>query len=99
MLMNRISAWFASKNLTTHWLAAMALALAGVITTDPQVRDLLTKLFQSHPSIAADIILAAGIIAKYSRSSSAAGTVANAKAIMSNGNAPTAAQIDAATTK
>ena len=48
-------------------------------------------------ALAGDIIILAGIVAKYSHSSSPAGTVANAKAIMAQPNAPTAAQVDSAT--
>ena len=97
--MNWIAAWFRSKNITAHTVALLAASAAGLITFDPQVQQFLVTLLKAHPAAATDIILLAGIVAKYSRSSSPAGAVANAKAIMANGNAPTAAEISAATTK
>ena len=94
--MNTIIAWFRSKNITAHTVAALCIAAATLITTDPQVQQILVGLFKNHPAALADITLLAGLILKYTHSSSAAGTVANAKNILGNGNAPTAAEVDAA---
>jgi hypothetical protein len=44
------------------------VALASLITTDPQVSDFVGTLFKAHPAVAADILLLAGVIAKYSHS-------------------------------
>ena len=93
-------AWFNSKNLNTHFLACVALAAAGIVATDPQVQHWIGQVCGAHVGLAAEIIGACVIAAKYSHSSSDAGTVANAKAIMKEtATAPTAKEIDAATTK
>jgi hypothetical protein len=91
-------AWLRSKNITTHTVAALALAAAGAITFDPQVQQILVALLKGHPTLVADIVLIAGVIAKYSQSSSPSGTLANARAVKDAPNAPTSAQVDAADT-
>jgi hypothetical protein len=95
--MNEIIAWFKSKNITAHVLAGLAITAATVITSDQQVQQFLVAVLKAHPAAAADIVLAAGIIAKYTHSSSPAGTLATANEIKSQPDAPTAAQVDAAT--
>jgi hypothetical protein len=97
--MNTIIAWLKSKSYLSHSVAAFAILLAGLITTDPQVRDFITTIFQAHPALGADLVLLAGIIAKYSHSSSPAGTVATAREIVSAPNSPSIAKVDAADTK
>ena len=97
--MNWLIAWFKSKNITTHAIAAFCISAAVFITSDPQAQQYLLELLKAHPALATDIVLMAGLIAKYSHSSSSAGTVANARAILANGSAPTTAQVDAADTK
>lgn len=97
--MNIIVAWFKSKSSTSHKLAFAAVALATLITSDAQFREFLVILMQAHPTLAADIILFAGIIAKYSHSSSPAGTLATARAIQASPDAPTSSQVDAVTNK
>ena len=97
--MNNLAAWFRSKNLTAHALAAILLTAASVISADPQARQFIAMTFQRHPSLGAWIIAAAGIAAKYSRSSSAAGTIASAKIIAASPDAPTASEVQAASTK
>lgn len=97
--MNNIVAWFKSKNISTHTVAALCIAAATLITTDSQVQQILIELFKNHPAALADVTLLAGLILKYTHSSSPAGTLATARTITSSGDAPTAAQVDAATTK
>ena len=94
--MNSIAAWFRSKNITTHTVGAAVFGLAGIIATDRQVQQYVVQLFVAHPALAAQIIGGAVIIAKYSHSSSPAGTLATARAINDSPNAPTRAQVDAA---
>lgn|SRR5208283_1745283 len=96
--MNVIIAWLKSKNITAHAIAAALITAATIIATDSQVQDFLANLLKAHPAIAAQIVALAVIIAKYNHSSSAAGTLARARAITANGDAPTAAQVDAADT-
>jgi hypothetical protein len=97
--MNSLWAWLKSKNLTSHSIAAAAIALATLITTDQQVRDFLISTFQQHPKIGTSIVTIAGIILKYSHSSSPAGTVATAQQIESSPNPPTPAEVVAANPK
>ena len=77
--MNWLIAWFKSKNITTHAIAAFCISAAVFITSDPQAQQYLLELLKAHPALATDIVLMAGLIAKYSHSSSSAGTVANGK--------------------
>ena len=94
--MNTFIAWFKSKNITAHTIAAILVVVAGAITGDQQVRDFLITLFQKHPAVFADLSAIAGIYLKYSHSSSAAGTIATAQTIEASPNPPTAAAVDAA---
>lgn len=75
--MNPIAEWFRSHNLSSHAFAALAIGLAGVITEDEQVRSFLVGALVNHPKIASEVILAASIVVKYSRSTSPAGAVTN----------------------
>lgn len=92
-------AWLKSKNITTHTIGAFALS-AGIAITDNAwgCRDFLLQLFRDHPKLGSDLVLIAGAIAAYKRSSSKAGTVANAQAILAKPDAPTATQVEAAST-
>jgi hypothetical protein len=91
-----ITAWLKSKNLTSHTVAAGAIALAGLIMADQQVRDFIISASVAHPKIGAGIIALAGIILKYSHSSSPAGTVATAEVIQASPNAPSPSAVEAA---
>lgn len=97
--MNTILAWFKSKSISTHSFAVVAILIAGLITGDPQVRDFVTALFQAHPTLGADIVLLAALIAKYTQSSSPAGTIATARQIIAAPDTPTQKEVDAADTK
>lgn len=90
-------AWFKSKNITAHSVAAAALAFATIYSTDGQFRDFVLSMVGAHPKIVADIGIAVGIILKYSQSTSNAGTVAKAKVIEASPNPPTPAEVTAAT--
>jgi hypothetical protein len=93
--MNALAAWLKSKNLTSHSIAAAAIAIATLISTDQQVRDFLLSTFQAHPKIASSAFALAGIILKYSHSSSPAGTVATAQEIQTSPAALTQDAVDA----
>ena len=99
-LIANIQAWFLSKGGFTHVMAGLVLAAVGAFGAVPAFHTLCMNLYRLLPGWAEQAILAAlGIYAWYRVSRSPAGTVAAAKAIMANGNAPTAAEVDAATTK
>lgn len=96
--MNKIKAWLKSKNVTSHTIAVLALGAAGAVAKDQQVRDLLIKLFIHHPALVPDLVLLAGVVLRYSHSSSDAGKVAAAQVIEAKIQPPppTQAEVDAA---
>jgi hypothetical protein len=93
---NRIIAWFRSKNITAHTIAALLVSAATAVATDEQVRSFLVGAFQAHPKVASTIIALAGITLKYSHSSSAAGAIVAGRAALDSPSAPTSAQVAAA---
>lgn len=95
-MISLIKAWLKSKNITAHTVAGLAITGAGIITFDPAAQHFLIELLKAHPVAASDVILLAGIISKYSHSSSAAGTVATAQAIEASDNPPTQSAVEAA---
>ena len=97
--MNYLSAWFKAHNWSTHSIAVVLAGLATLIVTNPQAKAFVLQFFKNNPDLGTAIVTLAGIYVTYKTSHSPAGIVAASKAIMSNGNAPTAVQIDAATTK
>ena len=94
--MEALLAFFRSKNITSHTVAAAVITLAGLIMSDEQVRDFVLSTFQAHPKIGTSIVALAGIVLKYSHSSSSAGTIATAEKIVAAPNPPTPAEVDAA---
>lgn len=94
--MAALIAWLKSKSVTSHSVAAGAVFIAGLISTDAQVRNIVLSFFEKHPAIGTDIVAIAGIILKYSHSSSPAGKVAAAQVIEASPNPPTQAAVDAA---
>ena len=100
-LIANIQAWFLSKGGFTHVMAGLFLAAIGAFGAVPAFHTLCMNLYRLLPGWAEQVILAAlGIYAWYRVSRSPAGTVAASKVIMKDtATAPTAAEIDAATTK
>jgi hypothetical protein len=72
-----IVAWLKSKNISSHTVAALLISAAGLIVGDQQIRDFLVGALASHPKAASTIIALAGIILKYTRSSSSTGAAQN----------------------
>ena len=107
--MNKIAAWVRSKNITTHTVGGAIIVFAFAYTKSPALRDYIATLLVGYPMVVTKIgVLATNIVAgvilwrNYSHSSSAAGTLATANFIRSDKNpaiAPTAAEVDAASTK
>jgi len=97
--MNTLTAWLKSKNWSTHAIGGTLLSIAVFITSDVQAQQFLVTLLKAHPAIASQILVLAGIVVAYKRSSSAAGTVAQSNAIMEGVNPPTTSQVKAADTK
>jgi len=72
--MSAFLAWLKTKNINSHAVAAVIVAMATALVTDQQVRDFVISLFQTHPKIVSILISAAGIIFKYSHSAAAPDT-------------------------
>lgn len=80
--MSIVLSWLKSKNLNAHATVAVILALAGLISGDPTVQTILANLFKNHPEQVTLIIAIAGVILRYSKSSTAASTVSQAQALV-----------------
>lgn len=93
-----IQAWLKSKSITAHTIAAVLFLASSAIVTNQDLRDFILQTFQNHPKIGTVIIALAGIVFKYSHSSSPAGTVALAQVIETLPSAPTQTAVDAAKT-
>jgi hypothetical protein len=93
---NALIAWLKSKSYLSHSVAAGAILIATLISSDLQVRNFVLEIFKAHPTLGADIIALAAIILKYSHSNSPAGTVASAQVIMASPDPPTPAAVAAA---
>lgn len=104
-VLEKIQSWFRSKNITTHTVGAAIIAFAVAYDSSPQLRDYIGTVFTGFPvvvttlgTLCANIAAGVALWRNYSHSSSAAGTLATARAIQSQPDAPTAAQVDAAST-
>jgi len=103
---SRFIAFLKSKNISTHTVGGAIVTFAFAYDTSLDLRNYIGSLLVGEPVIVtrlgvvcANIVAGVTLWAKYSHSSSPAGTLARARAITSNGNAPTAAQVDAADVK
>ena len=97
--MNWLIAWFKAHNWSTHSIAAFLAVAAGIIVADPQAKELVLQFFKSNPDLGTAIVTLAGIDVAYKTSHRPAGIRAESKAIQAQPDAPTAAEVDAATTK
>jgi hypothetical protein len=102
-LWNKFQAWLKSKNVTTHTVGAAILTFAVAYDSSPDLRNYIGTVFVGYPVVVTKLgILTANIVAgvtlwaKFSHSSSSAGTLAKAQTIASLPNPPTQAAIDAA---
>ena len=89
--------WLKGKSWSTHAIGGGLLTVATIIFTSQQAQQFLQTMFVAHPVIASQIILLAGIIVAYKRSSTPASTVAQATEIMASDNPPTQTQVLAVT--
>jgi hypothetical protein len=99
-------AWAKSKNITTHTVGGFIVAFAVAYNSSSDMRNYISTLFVGYPVVATKIAvlmtdIAAGVALwrNFSHSSSPAGTLATAREIHAQPDAPTSAQIDAASTK
>ena len=98
-MLDNLKAWFVSKNITSHTVAAFVVIAATAISTNQDLQQFVLSLFKAHPALGADIVLFSALILKYSPSSSPAGALAKARTIVASSTAPTASEVDAATIK
>jgi hypothetical protein len=105
-LIDKLIAYARSKNITTHSIGVAIIVFSGIYDSSPEVRNYIGQVFVGYPVVVTRIgqlmmNLSAGIALwrNYARSSSAAGTLAQARIIKENPGTPTAAEVDAATTK
>jgi len=61
--------WAKGKSSMAHSIAMFGIAAACAITKDADLQKLIVSLFKDHPVIASDIVIAAAIIFRYSKSS------------------------------
>lgn len=95
----KLIAWFKSRNWSTHTVIAVAGSLALYIAADPAAQLWIKTTLAAHPQLASLIVLASLAIAKQTPSRSDAGVLAAARTINAAPDAPTASEVDAATTK
>ena len=97
--MNFIAAWLNAHNGLAKTLVALIVAGAGVVGTLPQAQAFVMLTFKAHPAVGTWILAACALYVTLKSPHSDAGAVAHARAIQAQPDAPTAAQVDAATTK
>jgi hypothetical protein len=100
------TAWIKAHNITAHTIGLAIVTAAFAYDSSPQLRDYIGTVFTGYPVVVTHIgELAANIVAgvtlwrNYSSPHSKAGAVAHSNAILDESDAPTAAEVDAATTK
>ena len=97
-LWNWLAALAKSRNWSTHAVVVAALAIAGIIASDPALQQWIRSVFSSHPELGSGIVLIALAIAKAWPTRSDAGVVAAARNINALPDPPTKAQVNAADT-
>jgi hypothetical protein len=97
--MNNLIAWFKAQHWSTHAILLAFGTAATIIYTDPSAKQLVLTFFKNNPDLGTTIITLAGFYVTLKSPHSDAGTLAKANAILDKPDAPTAAQVDAATTK
>jgi len=105
-LLDKLIAYARSKNNTTHSIGAAIIAFAAYYDMSPELRNYIGSFFVGYPVVVTrfgelmmNITAAVTFWRNYSNSRSSAGILAAANAIKSEPDAPTASQVDAATTK
>jgi len=100
-----IIAWCKSRNITTHTIGAGIVGFAVIYDSSPEARNYVGQFFTGYPvvvtrlgEICANICAGVALWRNYSHALSPAGIVATAKSIQAQPDAPTAAQVSAATT-
>jgi hypothetical protein len=99
-------AWMKAHNVTTKSIGLGLIAFAFAYTESPWLQGQVGTLFIGHPIViskigilATDIVILVGIWRNFSSPHTDAGAVAHANAILDKPDAPTAKDVDAATTK
>ena len=99
-LFAKVQAWLNSKGGFSHVVAVLFVGAMTAYAAVPAFQKLVQDIYAALPAQAEEVALAiVGLYAWYHHASSPAGTLARARQINANGNAPTAAQVDAADVK
>ena len=100
IIFENIQAWFLSKGGFTHVMALLFTGAMAAFAAVPQFHQLVMTVYQALPSWVEELAgTAIALYAWYHTSHSQAGILSSARTIIESPNAPTAAQVDAATTK
>src|ERR1700743_2766892 len=70
---NPVVAWLKDHNFSSHTIAALLVGTAGAIVGNQQVRDLVASAFSKHPDVMPVIMLLAGAVLNYKRSTTTVG--------------------------
>jgi len=87
--MSYLSTWLKSKNISAHSTVIVILAIAGYITNSQTAQTWLLNNLSTHIVFATGIISLAGIIFRYSKSSTAQSTVQQAQQLLGLITTPT----------
>ncbi len=98
--MDAIKQWFASKGGYAHVCAAIFVGAMAAYAAVPQFHQLVNQIHDALPAYVQELATTAlALWAWYKTTQSRAVTVAPAKQILDSPDAPTAAEINAATVK
>lgn len=104
--LNNLGVWFKAHNISAHTVGAGIVAFALAYNGSPEIRNYIATVFTGYPVVVTrfgvlmvDIATGVMLWRNYSAAHSAAGVLAEARKINGKPDAPTASQVDAATTK
>ena len=101
-----IKAWLLAHNITAHTVGTVIVGFALAYTSSPDLRNYIATVFIGYPTVVThfgvlmvDIAAAVTLWRNYATPRSDAGVMAAARVVAAKSDAPTVAQVDAATTK
>ena len=104
--LNNLGVWFKAHNISAHTVGTFIIGFALAYNSSPELRNYIATVFTGYPTVVThfgvimvDIAAGFALWRNYSGAHSAVGVLAEARKINGNPDAPTASQVDAATTK
>jgi ABC-type sugar transport system permease subunit len=91
-----VTAWIKAHSITTHVLIVGIISAAGVIYNSTEAQGFISTIFKS-PRVTTVVVAVSGLILLLISPHSDAGAIAKSNAIKDQPDAPTAAQVSAAT--